>query len=644
MSNAGLSVASASSKCMTAGWWIGLLSGAVVVVYGEWSRHGGEQAAWLFDINIDSTPYVLWLLMLPLCWWIREPLFSWPPRCVRLCRSWFGDPASTTNASTDVLRTGLLMSVVAAVAVLSCWQVADLPAAEHGPAFGLLPPAFHDEFSYLFQAETFRAGRWSFDSHPTVPRMFDQMHVLNEGHFASRYFPGAGAWIAPFLTFGSPYVGHWLATALIAAFVVAIGRELSCNGVGLLAGLLTALAPGMNLFGNLLLAHQPTLVGLSLFIWACLRLFRLLGNSLDRSELSVTVRPLFCWALLASSGLAFGMLCRPMTAAGVGLPFGIWLACWLGRHGRKSRSATVAVIVGFGLPLALAFGVLGWQNLGITGQLMKSPYSLYTELFTPRHQYGFNNVVRAEAHLTERVLDHYDRWAENLTPTLAAWNVGIRLLASWLWTLGPVAILISLGAFIGGQIGNPARRWWLIPAAILSLHLVHVPYWFSGIMHWHYVFESGPLWCLIVACATERLGLFFRGCDRPLMPLWWGAALLTAVSVNQFAFAPLWSISRVEAGMHELAFSRLKQFEFQRAIAAIPRDTPAIVFVRHDPADRHIDYVSNHPSLSGPLLIARLPVDSKTSEEETLNLAIQAFPERRLFVFDAKQRMLLQIR
>lgn len=304
----------------------------------------------------------------------------------------------------------------------------------------------------------------------------------------------------------------------------------------------------------------------------------------------------------------------------------------------------MAVIVGFGLPLALAFGVLGWQNLSITGQLMKSPYSLYTELFTPRHQYGFNNVVRAEAHLTGRVLDHYDRWAENLTPTLAAWNVGIRLLASWLWTLGPVAILISLGAFIGGQFGNPARRWWLILAAILSLHLVHVPYWFSGIMHWHYVFESGPLWCLIVACAMERLGKFFRGCDRPLMPLWWGAVLLTAVSVNQFAFAPLWSISRVEAGMHELAFSRLKQFEFQRAIAAIPRDMPAIVFVRHDPADRHIDYVSNHPSLSGPLLIARLPVDSKTSEEETLNLAIQAFPERRLFVFDAKQRKLLQIR
>ena len=64
----------------------------------------------------------------------------------------------------------------------------------------------------------------------------------------------------------------WLATALTAALVFAIGRELSNNGTGLLAGLLVALSPGIELFGNLILAHQPTLVGLGLFQWSFLRL------------------------------------------------------------------------------------------------------------------------------------------------------------------------------------------------------------------------------------------------------------------------------------------------------------------------------------------------------------------------------------
>ena len=57
--------------------------------------------------------------------------------------------------------------------------------------FGDQPPAYHDEFSYAFQAKTYLAKRLSSESHPTVARLFDQMHVVNEGRFASRYFPAS---------------------------------------------------------------------------------------------------------------------------------------------------------------------------------------------------------------------------------------------------------------------------------------------------------------------------------------------------------------------------------------------------------------------------------------------------------------------
>ena len=68
-----------------------------------------------------------------------------------------------------------------------------------------MPPAYHDEFSYLLQAKTFLAGRLSYPSSPQLPELFDQMHVVNEGRFASRYSPGVCAWIAPFLGLGHPY-------------------------------------------------------------------------------------------------------------------------------------------------------------------------------------------------------------------------------------------------------------------------------------------------------------------------------------------------------------------------------------------------------------------------------------------------------
>ena len=59
--------------------------------------------------------------------------------------------------------------------------------------------------------------------------------VLNDdGVFASRDFPGVGAWMAPFVAWGEPVWGHYLAGVLTAIAVLAIGRELAGNGVGLL--------------------------------------------------------------------------------------------------------------------------------------------------------------------------------------------------------------------------------------------------------------------------------------------------------------------------------------------------------------------------------------------------------------------------
>jgi hypothetical protein len=637
---------SASSRRVLIGFAIGCAISLAIIVPAEidrWNELTGEPGtAWLFDLNVDTTPYAVLFILFPVLWVVRQPLMARPPRLWSRFTKWLCE--SPRNApSGSRLHVILAMFFVACVAAVSCLRVAGTPVTADGVAFADLPPAYHDEYSYLFQAETFVTGRLSFPSHPTAARMFDQMHVLNEGHFASRYFPGTGLWIAPFLVLGNPFAAQWLATVIVCVFVFLIGRELSCNGVGLLAGLLAALSPGLMLFGNLLLAHQPTLVGLGLFSYSFLRMQRLLEDAC-RSTFTGSLKSAIVAAILSGIGLSFAMLCRPMTAAGVGLPFGLWLAWWLVRNAQRHKRAATILVCGFAIPLTVGFATAAVYNVNTTGSALTTPYGLYTELFTPRHMFGFNNVERAKPLLTDRTLENYDRWAENLDAQLAIRNVGYRFLASWQWTLGLVAIVLLGTVFLTGAWRNLDGRWWLIAAAILSLHAVHIPYWYDGIFHWHYVFESGVLWCLLAAAAVPLLISAFQEMERPWMTVWVGLLLTASVVTNNVAIPPFQGVSRLTVGINQLAFSRIRYFGFRQLLEQQVSLRPALVLVRHDESDRHIDYVTNHPSLSGPLLIGRLPAAPRTSEEETIRLAVDAFPDRSLLVFDAKTGRLTRIR
>ena len=609
-----------------------------------------------FSINVDTTLPLLLIVLLPYFWFVRRPF--WPLEGVswRRLQTWW-------NAGVESRWSIRATILIAATSLAMCYRVAAMPVGDREQFhFGDLPPAYHDEYSYLFQTQTYLAGRLSYPSHPTAARLFDQMHVLNEGQFASRYFPATGLFVAPWQWLGWPILGHWLAGAATAVLVFGIGRELSNNGTGFVAGMLTTLSPGMALFGNLVLAHHPTLLGLFFFAWSFLRWMR-----------TGTVRDVF----FAGVGLSWAMLCRPMTAAGFALPFGIVFVASLSRRviektknsqasGVASappsleatgttggltppRSPVMLYLLAMALPLIVGFVVLGIHNCAITGSVTTSPYQLFNEIYTPRHVYGFNNVVRGEQHLGPRVLDHYDRWAINLTPALAAENTKNRLLASWQWTVGLVPLLAAMIVFVVGHVSNVPglsvsrtsvdghvenvphvsdRRWWLIFASIVSLFAVHLPYWFVGIFHWHYVFETGPLWCLLLASATDTLCRAWLASERPRMPVWWSLLIASSVVVNLIDLAPLWYPSKLQAGVEQIAFSRLKYQAFDELLRREVRERPALVLIEADPADRHIDYVVNEPSLSAEVLRGRYPWPLEKLAAE--------FPARTVYLFRAK--------
>ncbi len=573
------------------------------------------------DYASDSPMYLPLVLLFPLAWWIRSGLILHRTDLLRKCTgawaAWCLPPGSTPSSRGILVRDWCLAIVIGGLSWIVSSQV--------GQNLGDLPPAYHDEYSYLFQARTLLAGRFSFPSHPTQAELFDQMHVLNRGQFASRYYPGTGLWLAPWVALGHPYWGQWLAGALTAILMFWTGRELSGTGVGLLAGLLTAFSPGLALFSNLLLAHHPTLLGLSLFLWGFIRWMNFKG-----------LPPLIC----AGCGLAFAMICRPATAAGVGLPFGVWFAWWLisGKDSPVIVRLRSAVLLG--APIVLGWGLMVAYNSAITGHWWQSPYQLYTDFYSPRHVYGFNNVERGTIAQGDRVLPivtrNYDAWAENLTPALAVKNTGYRLIASWRWTLGilPITWICLAGV---GMLWRQHPGWRLIAAGIVSLHAIHVPYWFDGIMHWHYVFESSLLWILLVAGSAGALIRTWHTANRPWLVVWLGTLISVAVVTNYVACLPYW-LPAIHNGIAEIRFSRRIYGAFRQQLQSGVTELPALVLVVPDPSDRHMDFVTNDPQLNGPILIGR-HVPEELPENAVQEIA-NAFPERHLYLFDAKTKQL----
>ncbi|MFO0690282.1 MAG: hypothetical protein U0900_16400 [Myxococcota bacterium] len=550
-----------------------------------------------------------------------------------------------------------------------------------GPLLGLCP-GMHDEWSYLFQAKTFLAGRFWLPSQNAIPGLFDQIHVLNEGHFASRYFPGTGLWLAPFVALGVPYPAQWLAAGLAAALIHDAGRTVGGPRVGLVAGALVALSPGVAELCNALVAHAPTLLGLALF---------LAGFARARAR-STGERARFGWGLAAGAGLALAMLCRPLTAAAIGLPFGLLLvleAISTLRGGSRSGDIParppargflasaplpVRLLVATGLPLAAGLAFLAAHDHAITGHVWKTPYGLYNDLYTPRHVYGFENGTRGDAvDAPKRDVD-YDRWARNLTWPGALRNGRARLKYSLRASVGTIPFAVGLVALVGslalgtrrarapeadaepsdaetgaeavgvGPVApdrDSARGYWIACiAGIAVLHLAHLPYWFVGIHAYHYVFESIPLYALVVAGGVGAAEAFGRRTGRPLLaPAW--ALLALAPAVGQWL--PIDGPLQTETGRalqqgSSFAPSRRQHQRFLDLVEAKATARPALVLVKQPPRNFHVDYVVNDPTLDGPVLFGRFD-----PARMRLEAIAAAFPDRALYLFDERRGRLERV-
>lgn len=581
-------------------WWLWGLLGAVLAV-SETLRFLALPAEirdlwnWLEPLSIDSTLWLVWWGLFPWAWSVRSrPVTTATPiPAAPDFRDWLA----------AICLAGLAWSMSAAV----------------GREFGKSPPAYHDEYSYLVQAETLRAGRISYPSPSRLPHLFDQVHVLNEGQFASRYYPGTGLWIVPWLGTGTPQQAQWFAQAIIAWLAFWTARHWGGRLTGVLSGLLVALSPGLVLFSNLLLAHHPCLVGGALAYY----------GAAIRSR-SLRIGPL----LLMTLGICWATICRPATGVALGLPlvWGLLRDLWYTVPAERLR-ATGLLLSGGALPVLVTIAGMLWYHAQLTGHWQTSPYQLYTDRYTPGHVYGFYNVTRGAAAQGDRVLPivtrDYDAWAEELTPSGAVRKTGVRLFASGRWTLALVPlVLCSLSWWLRSDSRHrPGNLLW---GGILALHVLHSPYWFTGIMDWHYVFESAWLWCLVVGLETAVLFREWSQIGQRGLRWWWSAGLLLAIGLNWISAPPFWD-ARLQQGIREVRFARRKYAAVEQLFEAQVTQRPALVLIEPDPAERHLDYVTNSPDFQQDIWRARY-----VPAEADLNEIMRTFPERTIYLFRVK--------
>ena len=601
--------------------WFWLVFTAVLLLCAamEWQRFqsariaGMEVLAYITFWNMESTLPLLLLICLAALWMFSRQ---------RSRPAGLPVPPATSLVKT-VVCVALFLVSIAASRFIGDREITFRHAGETVTvAFADLPSTYHDEFSYQLQAQTFLDGRLSYPPAQIRPDLFHQMHVLNERRTMSRYFPATGIWIAPFLYFDAAIAGHWIAGALAVVFFYLTLLRIVSPRTAAVASALIAVSPGIAVFSNLLLAHHPTLLALSIFTYSFVRM-----------DESVRLR----WAFAAGLALTFAMLGRPMTAAGFGLPFGLRLL-----RRMFTEADTRKLALGFAVPISLGFALLGLMNYEATGHVTRSAYQIYTDQFTPRHKYGFNNAVDTPEPAGPPAIKAYDDWATNLTPQQATLNVWKRLRASFRWSLGTMPLLFgsllvlpTLFCASPKPDSSPINRpdyLRLLAWAILSLHLVHVPYWFDGILHWHYVFETAPLLLILATAgfATAKPLLDHR--IGRLGALWISVFMLSSLVPAWFRMPVFDNESKVSAAISEQSFSRIRFAHFQLLTTSDMITKPALVMVDEEGSDPQLSYIINPGDYDSDVLVCRLP----TSDAYVHELS-NHYEDRTLYVFSPRE-------
>ena len=228
-------------------------------------------------------------------------------------------------------------------------------------------PVFHDEASYLLQAETFAHLRWAMAS-PPLPSFFEQFHVFVTPTFASKYPPGHGILLVPGIWLGLPGLVPLLFNGLAAAILFVLVRRVTNGWVALITFALW-LPMQENLWFRASYFSEITTSVLWLLGWFALLKWR--ETAQQR------------WLSTVAACTAWMAITRPLTALAFALPVGA-VVLWDISRQRKWRSLVYPAVLGLAILCLLPV----W-NAKTTGNWRETPYGLYSKIYFPFDAMGF---------------------------------------------------------------------------------------------------------------------------------------------------------------------------------------------------------------------------------------------------------------
>lgn len=333
-------------------------------------------------------------------------------------------------------------------------------------------PAIHDEYSYLLQADTFASGRLANPPHPMWGH-FQTFHVLQHPTYASKFFPGQGA----FLALGQRLLGHpWWGVALsVAAMCAAM--------VWCLQGFLP---PGWALFGGLVTALQFGAThywatsywgGAVAAIGGCLAV----GAT---GRLLTAPNPL--------SGVVFGLGATLLAATRPyeGALLGLALLAWLGLAAWRRRPAPALLLRRAVLPLVLTVaagaGSLLYYNHAVTGNALSIPYVAYSKQYDQGFWLTTSATDAVPPGIPREMQRYHTEWG---TPALARESTFAGRIAGLPYRLHvfatllfPVFYLAAFVAPVAAFANPPVRAPLLATVATLAASLTYLwtaPHYFA---------------------------------------------------------------------------------------------------------------------------------------------------------------------
>jgi len=350
---------------------------------------------------------------------------------------------------------------------------------------GVSWPNSGDEYSYVFLADTFRAGRL-WDPPPPDPLLFKAFHVLvKDGRTFCPYPPAWSALLVPFRVLRSLWLVNPLLTATLGAILVAIYRRLGLRAEMQVPALTLVLLTPFTLFlGGSLFPQTMAAVLVAAIVWA---------------QLADEPKPRF-WRKLATGAL-FGLLLlsRCDVFAIVAVPYAI---------DRLVQRRFAGVMDGLAVMLGLLPFALGFlaYNAAITGDPLQLPA---TWVASNQHDPAMAGLVRM---LLPVQLNLY--WLGNLAE------------------FGGLAVLILASIALRAKILRRSSRFYdfLLPAAILFYSFVP----FSGGHQYgpRYWFWAWPLGTLTIATGlADALG-YVRAFGRRVSLEGLAAAMLLTVAAS----------------------------------------------------------------------------------------------------------------